>query len=307
MKVKFINKNTTYIYIFIIFFIFLVYFLFFNIHKKSLLNKIENYSNNNNNNRICCIYTYYEKNEKYLDNLTYFIENGINENIDYIIVVNGKCSLDLKNKFINTNNVNIVYRKNIGFDFGSYCYVINNILKKKYIYYFFINTSVKGPYLENRINKDWTIPFIELFNKDDIKVVGTSINIFSPCDSDRKILKKLYGDKTVYSHVQSMFFCIKDDYLEFLKNEGFFNCEETNSMNMNTIIIRKEVGISQIALNNGWNINCILQKYKGLDYRNIYSDINNTSLSGDPYIKNGYFSNSIDKNEVIFFKNNRGF
>ena len=41
-----------------------------------------------NNNRICCIYTYYEKNENYLDNLNYFVNNGIIDNVNYIIIEN---------------------------------------------------------------------------------------------------------------------------------------------------------------------------------------------------------------------------
>jgi hypothetical protein len=74
---------------------------------------------------------------------------------------------------------------------------------------------------------------------------------------------------------------------------------------MKDIIYLKEVGLSQIALNNGWNINCILSKYKNLDYLNLNTDINSTSTDGDPYYPNKYFGNTINPYEVIFFKNNR--
>jgi hypothetical protein len=46
-----------------------------------------------------------------------------------------------------------------------------------------------------------------------------------------------------------------------------------------------------IAINNDWNINCILPKYKNLDYIHINKNINASSNihNGDPYYKDSYF------------------
>lgn len=253
----------------------------------------------------CCIYAYYEKDEKYLNNFKFFIKNGILDHVDYFIVINGKCSLDIEKAFAkHSKHVTIIYRENTGFDFGAYCHVINgNYMKRKYDYYFFINTSVKGPYLVN--SRDWVTPFIKLFN-DNVQVVGTSINIYHPGNTMvLQILSELYTKKPVYSHIQSMFFGIKHEYLEFLKQNDFFNCEKINVMNMKEIIHSKEIGLSQLALNNGWNINSILSKYQNIDYISINVDFNETSVDGDPYFENAYFSKTIDPYEVIFFKNNR--
>jgi hypothetical protein len=258
-----------------------------------------------NKSRCCCLYSYYEKNEKYLNNFKFFIKNGILNHVDYYIIINGDCSFNIENELTDhLKHVTIIYRKNIGYDFGAYCYTINNHIKIKYDYYFFINTSVKGPYLNTK-ESDWTVPFINLFN-ENVQVVGTSINIYHP-DHDITLnkLNKLYNKKNVYSHVQSMFFCIKYNYFEFLKQNDFFNCNEINNMDMKDLIILKEIGLSQLALNNGWNINCILSKYKDIDYKSIEIDFNDTSIVGDPYFKNAYFLNTIDPYEVIFFKNNR--
>ena len=71
------------------------------------------------------------------------------------------------------------------------------------------------------------------------------------------------------------------------------------------LIANKEIGLSQIALNKGWNINCILPKYRDLDYRTLDKDINKASRDGDPYLENSYFGKTIDKYDVIFFKINR--
>jgi hypothetical protein len=103
-----------------------------------------------------------------------------------------------------------------------------------------------------------------------------------------------------------MFFCIDKKYFDYLKTIHFFNEEEINNMaSITDVILHKEIGLSQHALKNNWNINCILDKYKNVDYINLKNDINPTSNSGDPYYENSYFGKTIDKYDVIFWKNNR--
>lgn len=266
----------------IIIYLFILLLVFVLITIYTQYNKKEGFDTNN---KLCCFYTYYEKDASYKNNFEYFLKNGILDKVDYYIIINGKSSVTIHSK----PNIKVLYRENKGYDFGGYSYAITK-LNKNYEYYFFMNTSVCGPYGV----KDWTEPFIKLFNDDDIKVVGTTINIDH---IDNKILKP---------HVQSMFFCIPHDYLKYLNRIDFFNEDTINNYTMMELINNKEVMLSTIALKNNWNINCILDKYKGLDYRMVDSDINPTSTNGDPYYKNGYFGKSIKKEDVIFFKNNRG-
>jgi hypothetical protein len=175
-------------------------------------------------------------------------------------------------------------------------------LTKKYDYYFFINTSVRGPFLIYDNKKDWVFYFIQLLGKET-RLAGTTINIFKT--SHHKIIQ-LYGKKKYYSHVQSMFFVMDQILFDFLQHLNFFNEKEINKKtNMLDIIIEKEIGLSQIALNQNWNINCILDKYRDIDYRVLEKDINQSSYNGDAYLKNKYFGDTIDPYYVIFFKNNR--
>ena len=185
--------------------------------------------------------------------------------------------------------------------------MMRNIITGMY-YYFFINTSVIGPYIKDMsTNKKWTDYFIELFTNKKVKVVGTSINIHTYNDWSFGTLEKIYGHRDVYPHVQSMFFCIDNEYFHYLINKDFFNLDLLLNMNISDVIFNKEIGLSMIAINNGWNINCILPKYKNLDYININENINKSSnnTGGDPYYKGAYFGSTIDKDDVIFFKNNR--
>jgi hypothetical protein len=251
----------------------------------------------------CCnivvLYAYYEKNKEYKFNFKYFLENAILDNIDYYIIINGICTVQIPNK----PNINILFRQNVGFDFGAYSYGIEKI-QVKYDYYFFINTSVLGPFNKNK-NKPWTSYFIELFN-ENVKIVGTSINIYKKNKVGKYNLESIYKHKGPYSHVQTMFFAIDYDYLKYLKNIDFFNEKQINKMNdFNSVIAYKEIYLSQIALYNGWNINCILPQYKNLDYKIIKKDINEYSKNGDPYYKNSFFGNTIHKEDVLFFKINR--
>lgn len=249
-----------------------------------------------------CLYAYYEKDDLYKNNFKFFLENWIIPNVDYYIIINRNCSINIHE----TNNIIVYKRENKGYDFGAYSFAINNIdkINKDYDYYFFMNTSVKGPYL-NGNNKDWTKVFLNLFNKD-VSIVGTSINIYENNNFYKFNLKDIYNKDGPFSHVQSMFFCINKDYLDYLKSINFFNEEEINNIsNIDELISYKEFGLSQNAIKKGNNINCILSKYKDLDYRLIKKDINETSYGGDSYYKDSYFGGNIDPYEVIFYKNNR--
>lgn len=247
-------------------------------------------------NTNACFYAYYEKNDQYKNNFLYFLNHGLQNNIDYYIIINGVSTIEIPE----LSNIQVFRRENIGYDFGAYSYALDRVTKE-YDYYFFINTSMKGPYYEG----DWSVPFIELFNKD-VAVVGTSINVLVNEYAETLKLKDLYGSKECYPHVQSMFFCIHKQYFHYLRSLDFFNEQHCNSItDMVTLIGEKEIGLSQLALSKGWNINAILSKYKGIDYRTITKNTLDPSGYQDPYYEGSYFGGSIDKNEVIFFKNTR--
>jgi len=279
----------TIIWLFVVYFALLFFYLCFTQLKISNVHMFEkgNREAFEQGRKICVIYNYYEKDEMYKENFSYFLNHGIYDEVDYYIIVNGKSSVEIPKR----PNIFIHYRENKGYDFGAFSYIIHNKLNKEYDYYCFINTSVKGPFLKDGTKK-WYEHFLELF-KENVHIVGTSINIctlFKPA---------------VIPHVQSMFFIIDKMYFDELKKEDFFNEEEINNMSFNDIIQKKEIRISQIGIEKGYNINCILSKYRDLDYLSVDKDINPTSISGDPYYNGAYFGETIDPYEVIFFKANR--
>ncbi len=245
----------------------------------------------NTNNKYVCLYAYYEKNDQYKENLKIFLETAILDNVDYYIIINGKCTLELPKK----DNINIIYRENIGYDFGAYSHCIHKYISKDYDYYIFINGSVRGPYISS--DKNWLNEFLKLFNSPDVKLVGTSINILTYCCNVD--LEKEYLYKPPYSHIQSMFFILNKDGFKYLMDLNFFNEEIINNYTMYELIINKEIKLSQLILKNNWNINCILEKYKNKDYRQVKHNFNPSN--DDPYYINGYFGKTIKPDEVIFF------
>ena len=266
------------IFIIIIFFITNIFCKKYNNYKNNKL--LENFSKDN---KYCCIYAYYEKDYIYKGNFIYFLKNGILENVDYYIVINGECTVNIPKK----KNIIIYKRENKGYDFGAFSFLIKKLIKK-YDFYFFLNTSVRGPYLKDN-NKKWIYYFLDLFNKD-VKIVGTTINIFRYNYVGGYVLPEIYNKKKPFTHVQSMFFCIDKEYFNYLNKINFFNEDELNNApNLEYVIAYKEIGLSHFALINNWNINSVLSKYKDMDYRIINKD--NTS------------KNKIDEYEIIFYKN----
>lgn len=231
-----------------------------------------------------CVYAYFEKDETYKQNLQYFIRHGINRESDYVIVINGTCTVDLHSL---PRNVTVINRSNTGYDFGAYEAALREIHIDSYDYFLFLNTSVRGPFVID--NKAWQNIFIEMI-KGDVKLVGTTINI-------------LVDRSHTYSHVQSQMFAMDRECLLFLKPKIFD--EDASNMSFQEVIEKKEIRMSQLVLKNNWNINCTLHGYKDLDYRTLNKDINPTSANGDPSFAGRYFGITYSPYNVVFIKTNR--
>ena len=262
------------------------------------------------NQRLCCIYAYYEKDKSVdptcVENLDYFMKNGIRDNVDYYFVINGsKCSVEIPT---DKPNIKRIDRENKGFDFGAYSYMLDKLKDKTYDYYFFVNTSVRGPFLGDRPTKDWTQVFIDKFNKPDVKIVGTVLHIFPVTDCFGFDLKQIYKHEPPYPHLQSMIFCMNREYKDYLMSIDFFNEEEINNSSFHSVITHKEIALSQHALNNGWQINSVVKQFEDQDYSQIKIGFNPTTRdgNGEPYCEGCFFGSTITPEEALFFKTNKG-
>jgi predicted O-methyltransferase YrrM len=248
-------------------------------------------------NNILVCYHYFEG-SAYRGNFEYFIRHGILPSCEYIICINGGCSLDLPL----FPNVRYLYRPNVGFDFGAYDEAIRSIDIDQFGHFFFINCTMRGPFLPPYFSAPWTAPFLDLLS-DDVKLVGPTINVLHRNATYAAHFRQKYSFREPFSHVQSMMFATDRECLGFLKRKGFF--DQGNERTHDDVIIKHEILMSQEVLANGWNISSILPEYRSLNYRVIDQDINPSSHLGDPWYRSRYFHRTLHPFETIFFKTNR--
>lgn len=245
------------------------------------------------------LYHYYEKDNSYKDNLLHFLSFGYTKTIDYFVIVAGKHSLQLPS----ADNISYVFTENLSNDFGGYCFAINNALDtSKYEYFFFINSSVRGPFLTARDNKIWTEYFIGQLQADT-GIVGSTINILATDSVCSVSYSEKYGLTDNYSHIQTTSYLLPKQALLYLISEGFYS--SSGILDKEDAIRDYEVRLSQLITQRGWNLRSLLPEYNNIDYRMPHIDINPTSDHGDPCFKDCYFGRSIHPNEIIFIKTNR--
>jgi hypothetical protein len=279
----------------LLFILFLVYIItiFILKHKKDYKKdyKKEEY-------RRICLYAYYEKDEDYKNNFEYFLNHGIYSTMDYLIIINGDCSVP----FLPRKNVRVLFRENIGYDFGAYAHGLSFIGNEKdhYNYFFFINTSVRGPFMfPGEDLSTLSTKFMDLF-QGDIHLVGCTINV---CENPE--FQSYFQQSGVFPHVQSYMFVLDRMGLDLLEPSIFSSDFMTSSLW--ETILNYEVGMSQKILQNNWNIACMAKKYQGYDYRKVTKNFNPDAsvYAGDPCYPFAYFGKTLDAREIIFIKTNR--
>lgn len=259
------------------------------------------------NNLILYSYSKFSKSQKIkTQNFYYFLQKGLiasKNNIYYFIISGNEIEMKLEeelkrkqteinNKFPNT--FNIVKRDNIGFDFGAYSDIIfKKVDYKSYDYLFCINDSVRGPFFPHwSPEQNWISIFSSLFDKD-VKLVGPTLNY--------------YRGKP---HINSEFFVLDKTGLEIAIKKNIFS--KNYITNLNEVAQKCEVGLSSNILDAGYNIKCLCEAYKEVNFRkyrgNNYKEstlMANFTKGGDPLYTNCYYDRNINIYEVIFIKANR--
>jgi len=221
-------------------------------------------------------------------NLSFFVKVELKQrdNIDYIIVING-FNLDKNIQFPELDNLTIIRRANIGYDFGGHNIALNYVsnLGKVYDYYFFLNGGVIGPIIPHYLKEHWSSVFINKIN-DKVKLVGTSIFCAPNDDAGQP------GPR-----VEGFFFMTDQTGLDLLIKEKTIFCDHDSKYNA---IVYGEYGLSRCILKHGYSLDCMLRQYQGIDWTNPkYWHLN---AYCHPSRKNFCFGHSILPYEVIFHK-----
>lgn len=250
-------------------------------------------------NRNLVIYHYFEKDASYRDNFLHFLLFGVQDNNDYVIIISGDHSLELPD----LPNVRYVFTEPKRSDFGGYAELINQGLNiDPYQYIFFINSSVRGPFIPPYVNSSWTQILLEQMQAD-IGMVGTSICTLKADFRHSINYQARYGGNTPFSHVQTMAYVLRREVLNSLIAQGFYRQDRDTSKTL--AIEDYEIHLSQLVLAQGWNLRCLLPELNQVDYRKPHVNPNPSSTVGDPNEVLGYFGRSIHPYEGLFVKTNR--
>lgn len=235
--------------------------------------------------KVICYAYYNSPSSNY--NLDFFIKKEVcyRNNIDYILVINGfDCPVSLPN----IENLKIIRRENSGYDFGCHSVALDYIKEqnKTYDYFIFMNSSVIGPIIPGYIkDTHWSTYFTDKIN-DKVKLVGTTICCLPHSDAGG------YGPK-----VEGFCFVTDNKGLEIIMDKKtVFKIHE----NKYSAIVDGEYGLSNCILNSGYSIDCMISKYRGIDW----SDRSNWNMNSHlhPSRKNTFFGNSLIPYELIFHK-----
>jgi hypothetical protein len=245
------------------------------------------------------IYHYFEKDASYRDNFLHFLVFGVETETDYLVVISGDYSLDLPI----LPNVRYLFTPPKKSDFGGYAHVINTGLDLgSYEHIFFINSSVRGPFLPPYSGRSWTHLFLEQM-QEDVGMVGTSICTIKADFRHSLNYQARYGGTPPYSHVQTMAYALRRPVLEKLIEQGFY--EEERDATKTLAIENYEIHLSQSVLKFGWNLRSLLPELNTIDYRLPHTNPNPSSTMGDPNEVLGYFGRSVHPYEGVFIKTNR--
>ncbi len=258
--------------------------------------------------KVACIYHFFENDIEQLENLKYFLAKGISPDIEYFFLLASRPEIE----FPTLANLKLFDIPNKSYDVGGYQAGFKIISEQgDWDYVFFLNSGVLGPILPGYTTTPWYELFISKLNSET-KIVGTTVNLLPNVGNSYPTLKAVIDqsdfrdviDQNFSAHIQTMFFCISGDALDYVASKGLF--DQVFSQEKLSIIANFELLLSQLLLRNGWNLSCIQKEYDNFDFRNITVDPNFSARNGDPYYPQAYFGRSVNPWDVIFFKTTRG-
>ena len=243
-------------------------------------------------------FAYHEGSLLEASNLEYFAKAGVwdRTDIDFVLIVNGeKCTACLdKSSKLYLPNVRILLRENSGFDFAAYSFALESTKTSDYRYFIFINGGVRGP-----IVPSYKLPGISSWHQIFIEMLQGNVKLAGPTISCEEQI-----------HVQTHMFALERSGLEVAIAANIFT---TSGKSILELVRHSELGLTEVIMNNGFDISCLLLQYKSYDWSEMFhrdaSKGRNVCNSGrNPNIENSYggLFRGERRNpsvlEIVFFK-----
>jgi hypothetical protein len=248
--------------------------------------------------KVATIYHYYELNDTYKENLVYFLNTSIVDEIEYFFYISGTCSAELP-RLSNIQYINIENKNN---DFGALLEFSKNKKALNFDAYVFINSSVRGPFMPTYYPSRWyEILTSKLTNS--VVIVGSSLNLLPENSFHSDYFKEKFNFSPPYIHVQTTAFALSSKGYRHLLKKGFFSV--TENLSKNDVISHYEILLSQLLLNDGFSISSILPTYEEFSLSKRDVVYFKTTKNGDPLYKSAFYGRTLSPLESIFIKTNR--
>jgi hypothetical protein len=241
-------------------------------------------------------YVFHEYNSR----VQMFYHNCIfeDDNVHFLVICNNK-----KVFLPELDYVKVIKRDNIGYDFGGWSEgILTDDLYKKYDNFIFVNSSVIGPHLPSYYKGKWTDVYLQGLT-DTVKLFGSTINV-----PQTHILKMLYKntfteqDRLNFIHLQSYIFSMNRETLEFLIEKELFSTTKYVT-EFYDAVTEKEIKMSRLIIENGWNIGCLQQAYKDVDF--TFKKQQKVELLNDDVMFPEHLNKLWTLYELVFVKGNR--
>lgn len=215
-------------------------------------------------------------------NLRYFIQFELELNYphrDYLIIINGTCSLPLPVR----DNIRIIHRDNTGFDLGAHGEGLRSINRSRYQYFILMNAGVLGPCTP--VGVDW-LPSIVQRITHRVKLVSSSIVCLPQTDAGGP-----------GPHCESFFLVTDVLGLELLLADPLaLGLHSTKR----AAILEGEYRITKLIRASGYAIECLIPEYQGVDWTLPQNqDLNSCQ---HPSRAGSFYGKSLNPADQIFHK-----
>lgn len=244
------------------------------------------------------VYVYSNTDPEYQANLKYFLKTGVraDDGCDYVVIIQeGEGVEDTYDLPSTPPNVRFVRHANECFDWGTFGWALEHKLVdiRKYKYFIMLNSSVRGPFLPPYwpSNLHWSDGLTSRLNQE-VRLVGSTIS----CEGSWKG-GVLTGEKRQNPHVQSYVVAMDDVALNLMRQDStVLKCYKQ----YHDAVWYGEMGSSAVILRAGYNIDALMVRYQGIDWRQTENWGCNGALN--PYAEHMYDGIDVSPFEVMFVK-----
>ena len=243
--------------------------------------------------KLAIIYVFSPQDNSSFSNLQYFVRNGIkshhgrSEAFFFIILqgVENLSSLPTLPKV-----AKYIPHQNLCYDWGTlgwFLFQSGFINQNKFDYFFFINSSVRGPFLPSYVKQSWLDVMLSLMSPV-VKLAGPTIS----CESSGQSI----GRFTQNPHVQSYAMVTDHAGLSTMFSAGVFTCRNDRWRT----IFYGELLSSRSILDAGYTINSLMMRYRGINWHDkIFWQCNGGISPLNSHSLDGTTANPLD---VMFVK-----